>query len=332
MGRLLKPWERKERVDRAASHEVPSLSDEFVPRPSNYLDRLKDSLDLYFSVCAISRGKDAGEVLKTKANSFLFSFRLAIEREIFNHALDWLRTYGDLSVLLSGGFFGCSKKQGTSLRLPLTTCQPTSLCAPECYAHDVLDAAPYSVIRGALNGVIGQYFTEASNNIRQRMTESLQGEVRRAVRSSLNELKTLPAGYSRPAYIRFAHVGEAAEYPDFSNALAESVHNQSKGLVQSVVYTRHHSASLFDPNLFVVNFTLDAVSHDRSKWIPSSARRVYSAFGGVLDSESEINFLEHHRWFHARPKGKGIVCMATHPDSPVHTCDAVRCHKCFVPK
>ncbi len=36
---------------------------------------------------------------------------------------------------------------------------------------------------------------------------------------------------------------------------------------------------------------------------------VFSAFGGVVDSESDINFLEHHRWFHAEPIGKGSVWL-----------------------
>jgi hypothetical protein len=49
-----------------------------------------------------------------------------------------------------------------------------------------------------------------------------------------------------------------------------------------------------------------------------------------VDPGSEINFLEHHRWHHSEPIGMGNVCPATRPEAPEHTCDAVRCHKCFV--
>jgi hypothetical protein len=158
----------------------------------------------------------------------------------------------------------------------------------------------------------------------------LQKDARLAIRNSLGELKLLPDGYERPAYIRFAHVGDAAAYVEFANALAHEIDRLSAGKVQCVIYTRHKNARLFDPKVFVVNFTLDGASMDREKWIPPFARRVFSAFGGEVDPGSEVNFLEHHRWHHSEPIGQGNVCPATRPEAPEHTCDAVRCHKCFV--
>ncbi len=226
--------------------------------------------------------------------------------------------------------FGASKKQGTSIRFPLASCQPTALCASACYAHDVLDAAPNSVIRGALNGALGLWYGELGDVERADLMEKLRKEVKRAVRNALTELQRLAKEYKRPAYIRFAHVGDAAAYVGFANAVAGLVHEVSEGKVQSVVYTRHRQATGFDPNLFVVNFTLDASSKEREKWIPPFARRVFSAFGGEVDPGSEINFLEHHRWHHSEPIGQGKVCPATRPEAKEHTCDAVRCHKCFV--
>src|SRR5205085_5215279 len=44
----------------------------------------------------------------------------------------------DFDVLLRHGFYGASKKQGVSVRMPLSACNPTRLCAGACYAHDVL--------------------------------------------------------------------------------------------------------------------------------------------------------------------------------------------------
>jgi hypothetical protein len=158
----------------------------------------------------------------------------------------------------------------------------------------------------------------------------LRKDIRRAVRNSLSELELLPIDYARPAYIRFAHVGDAAAYTELANALAGEIHRIAVGKVKCVVYSRHKNARLFDPKLLVVNFTLDGASMDREKWIPPFARRVFSAFGGEVDPGSEINFLEHHRWHHSQPIGRGNVCPATRPEAPEHTCDAVRCHKCFV--
>ena len=70
--------------------------------------------------------------------------RTLVEQAIEETIVDWLNRQNgsDLSELFKGNFFGKSKKQGTSVRMPLTTCQPTMLCASACYAHDVLDAAP----------------------------------------------------------------------------------------------------------------------------------------------------------------------------------------------
>jgi len=256
--------------------------------------------------------------------------RVKIERAIMKASLAQLRITKDPSPFLGGAMFGASKKQGTSLRFPLASCQPTPLCASACYAHDVLDAAPNSVIRGALNGAVGLWFGELSSKERLSCIKFFQKDIQRAVRNSLSELALLPADYKRPAFIRFAHVGDAAAYTDLANALAAEVVKISVGKVQCVVYSRHKKALLFDPKLFVVNFTLDGSSMDREKWIPQFARRVFSAFGGEVDSGSEINFLEHHRWQHTEPIGQGNICPATRPETPERTCDAVRCHKCFI--
>lgn len=330
MGRMLTISERVDRVTRAESYPSRSLRISGVLSPSSIRRQLADALDLYFALSAISRGKGTEAGLRLRANAAVFPMRVKIERAIIQACLDQLRITKDPSPFLGGAMFGASKKQGTSLRFPLASCQPTALCASACYAHDVLDAAPNSVIRGALNGAVGLWYSELTPEERLRCIEFFKKDVRRAVRNSLSELDLLPVGYNRPAFIRFAHVGDAAAYTELANALAGEVVKISAGKVQCVVYSRHKKALLFDPNLFVVNFTLDGSSMDREKWIPPFARRVFSAFGGEVDPGSEINFLEHHRWHHSAPIGRGNVCPATRPEAPEHTCDAVKCHKCFV--
>lgn len=330
MGRMLTIAERVDRVSRAEKYPAGSLQISGALSPSSIRAQLTDALNLYFALCAISRGKGTEHGLSRRANAAVFPMRVKIERAIIKACLNQLRITKDPSPFLGGAMFGASKKQGTSLRFPLASCQPTALCASACYAHDVLDAAPNSVIRGALNGAVGIWFAELSSKERLRCIKFFHKDIQRAVRNSLAELELLPDGYKRPAFIRFAHVGDAAAYTELANALAREVVKMSAGKVQCVVYSRHKKALLFDPQLFVVNFTLDGSSMDRESWIPPFARRVFSAFGGEVDSGSEINFLEHHRWHHSEPIGQGNVCPATRPEAPEHTCDAVRCHKCFV--
>lgn len=327
---MLTTSERVERVTLAERYPLRSLKISGELSPSSIRRQLTEALDLYFTVCAISRGRGTEPGLSLRANAAIFPMRVKIERAIMKASLAQLRITKDPSPFLGGAMFGASKKQGTSLRFPLASCQPTALCASACYAHDVLDAAPNSVIRGALNGAVGLWFGELSSKERLSSIKFFQKDIQRAVRNSLSELALLPADYKRPAFIRFAHVGDAAAYTDLANTLAAEVIKISVGKVQCVVYSRHKKALLFDPKLFVVNFTLDGSSMDREKWIPPFARRVFSAFGGEVDSGSEINFLEHHRWHHSEPIGHGNVCPATRPEALEHTCDAVRCHKCFV--
>ena len=330
MGRLLSASARAEKVTRAEGLTKMSLGLSGLLIPATIRAQLKEYLDLYFALCAISRGKGTEPEVRRRANDAVFPTRVRIERAIVDACVRQLRESKDPSPFLGGAMFGASKKQGTSLRFPLASCQPTALCASACYAHDVLDAAPSSVIRGSLNGAIGLWYGELSQVDRRRCLDFLEDDVRKAVKSALKEIAELPDSYGRPAYIRFAHVGEAAAYVDFANAVAGEIKRLSAGKVQCVVYSRHKNARLFDSDLFVVNFTLDGSSMDREKWIPPFARRVFSAFGGKVDPKSEINFLEHHRWHHSEPIGTGNVCPATKPEAPVHTCDAVKCHRCFV--
>jgi hypothetical protein len=233
--------------------------------------------------------------------------------------------------VLENNFFGFSKKQGTSLRMPLASCNPTKLCASGCYAHDVLDAAPFAVIRGAMNGWLAGAYEKSDKKTKEWILKELERHAKSAIRNAKKELKALPKGFKRRAFIRFSHVGEIVAFPEFADAMAGLVKRLSGGEVDCVVYTRHRNVSKLDPSLWVINFTLDPSSLKRKEWAPTHARIVFSAFGGVTSDIAEVNFLEHHRHGHmARTAGTGRVCPATAPETKVRTCDACHCNRCFV--
>jgi hypothetical protein len=291
-----------------------------------------EDLKNYFRLCCLARSKSSVKELSESAHALIFKVRTKLEREIaVLLEIQEENLTLDPSVLYKNNFYGFSKKQGTSLRMPLSSCMPTALCAGGCYAHDVLDATPAAVIRGVINGHIAKSYEQGDKRVRAVIMDSLKPHTRKAVSNSRRELKDLPIGFKRRAYIRFSHVGEVANFPEFANALAKQVRSESRKSVDCVIYTRHKNAKLLDPELWVMNFTLDPVSLKRESWAPEEARIVYSAFGGVTSSIAEVNFLEHHRHQHlAGTEGDGHICPATKPETKDRTCDACRCNTCFV--
>ena len=331
MGRLNSTQERKETLSwgRSFNPTARKLPDGFTLKTV----RLTFHKDLkgYFALSCLSRSLSESRDLVEGASKLVFRVRCALEEAIKHSILDNLENNrGNSEVLFSSNFFGSSKKQGTSLRMPLTTCRPTSLCASACYAHDVLDAAPAAVVRGAINGVVASMFESGDRREREQILLRLFPHVKRAVRNAQNELKKLPVGFLRRANIRFAHVGEICRFSEFANALATQVKDVSDGSVDCVVYTRLAESAKLDKDLWIINFTLDEVSHERRKFVPPSARIVYSAFKGKTSTEADVNFLEHHRWSHIAPSGNGgTLCPATLPDTKNRSCDAVMCDRCF---
>jgi hypothetical protein len=332
MGRLNTVGEKKATLIWASSYgkEEPKwLSSVDLPSVRSAFDA---ELKSYFALAALSRSTTSPKDMVKKAYALVFRCRVTLEKRLTaaialcsgGHMGDWFRT---------GSFYGFSKKQGTSVRMPLLSCHPTKLCAGGCYAHDVLDAAPASVIRGVLNGLIADSFEKASRSQRKVILDTLAPHTKRAIKSAKNELKRLAgSNWTRRPFIRFSHVGEITAFPEFANELAKQVQLLSGKGVDCVVYTRHPNVSRLDPALWVVNFTLDPASYERRSWIPAYARTVFSAFGGVTSSIAEVNFLEHHRHSHIeRRAGNGRVCPATLPQTKVRTCDACRCNRCFVP-
>ena len=314
-------WARSYGKSRARSLPKASLS---RVRPL-----FETELKAYFSLAALSRSTTSPKDMVRDAHAMVFRCRVALERRITQAVLEAANGAVD-GWMFEGSFYGFSKKQGTSVRMPLLSCRPTSLCAGGCYAHDVLDAAPLSVIRGAVNGAIAGLFEDGDLGRRADILSRLERHSHRAIKAAKAELKSLAgSGWTRRPFIRFSHVGEITAFPQFANALAQQVRDLSQGAVDCVVYTRLQTVSELDPELWIINFTLDQSSRDRKAWVPPHARIVFSAFGGEVDPDAEVNFLEHHRWAHLSPIGQGRVCPATAPDVPERTCDAVRCNRCF---
>lgn len=294
----------------------------------------KPELKNYFALAALSRSLSATQSLVAEAYSRVFRVRVSIEEMIANAIEDAPKTTMEkvAGCLGSGQFFGSSKKQGASVRMPLSSCTPTSLCRGGCYAHDVLDAAPLAVVRGAANGWIARHYETGDSHLRSAIMHALGEHCRRAIKSARSELRGLPKSYLRRPFIRFSHVGEITKYPYFANALAELIKQESSNEVDCIVYTRHRNAEKLDRSLWIINFTLDPVSMERKEWIPAHARIVFSAFNGVTSDLAEVNFLEHHRHIHmAQSSGSGRICPATKPETKIRTCDACRCNRCFVP-
>jgi hypothetical protein len=267
------------------------------------------------------------------ALALVFRVRVALEQSIASTFTDLALRDGVSALDLSRApLHGYSKKQGVSIRMPLSSCVPSKICGAACYAHDVLDAAPASVVRGAINGAVSAWYESGDDRQRHELMVALTRPVRRMIEAARKDARAAETNFVRRPRIRFAHVGEFAGFPEYANALARLVRQSSNGEVDCVVYTRHPDARLLDPDLFVVLFSLDVSSEDRRRFVPKTARVVRSAFGGHITDSVDINFLEHHRWQHIKPVGTGKICPSTAPETKVRTCDACKCDFCFKPK
>lgn len=292
-----------------------------------------DELRRYFALAALSRSTTAPAPVVSRALDLVFRVRVALERSIGLAFIGLAESKGIEGLELSHApLHGASKKQGVSIRMPLASCVPSRLCGAACYAHDALDAAPFPVIRGAINGAVASMYEGGTESQRRMLMAQLQRPIGRMVRAAVRDAEHAAATFTRRPRIRFAHVGEFAAFPEYANALARQVRVQSAGAVDCVVYTRHPDAKLLDPSLFVVLFSLDESSEDRRRFVPPTARAVRSAFAGRITDTVDVNFLEHHRWVHIKPVGTGKICPSTAPEAKDRTCDGCKCDFCFTPK
>jgi len=333
VGRLHTLVEHKTTLDWATGY--PSSRDSAGPVSSVSGLRMffGEDLQRYFALAALSRSTTAPVQMVKDALAQVFRVRVVLEQSIAAALTGLVTRAGICALELSRQpLHGYSKKQGVSIRMPLSSCVPSKICGAACYAHDVLDAAPASVVRGAINGAIAAWYERGDGSQREELLAALARPLRRMVEAARKDARAAAASFVRRPRIRFAHVGEFAPFPDFANALARSVREGSDGDVDCVVYTRHPDARLLDPELFVVLFSLDESSEDRRRFVPATARSVRSAFGGRVTDSVDVNFLEHHRWVHIKPVGTGKVCPATAPDTKDRTCDGCKCDFCFTPK
>ena len=321
---------RLELIEWAGKFNPGSIIKISLPVAKSLRERSETFLRNYWSLSRTARNQGVDPSIRNSAHQNLFAVRTKLERWMMDSLLVSLRRGEIFPVnLLDGTVFGCSLKQGVSFRLPLSVCQPTTQCAGGCYAHDGLDASISTVIRGAINGAFAQHYEESSLTVRKSLLSVFDVPLKKAIRQSINEAKR--SSYSRAPRIRMSHVGELAAFPAFANGMAARIKKISSGKVACVIYTRHRKASLLDPKLFVINFTLDDSSLARRAWAPSSARVVYSAWDGKVRNDVEVNFLEHHHLAHSSTKGAGKVCPATQPAAKDKTCDGVKCDFCFKP-
>jgi hypothetical protein len=283
----------------------------------------------YYTVAAISRRKVLDETLRAGLLSILYSLRAQLEAKI----IDDLRMAEDYAEVwreaTNRSFFGFSAKQGVSIRYPLYSCVPTRECGARCYGHDGRDRELHLIFRGALNYLCGDKFENGLQTDRKQVLQNLDPAIRHAVRVAIREQRAAAEnGYKREARIRFAHVGEMAATPAFTNALAAAIKDCDPS-VACVIYTRHPKCSALDPSLFRINFTLDAADDQRGRFAPGHARLVSSAWDGKVSPHADINFLEHHVEKGVRATGKGFVCPVTADHSSIPTCDSARCDACF---
>lgn len=333
MGRLNSLEEQRATLDWATGYACSRKSAGAIASVSDSRAFFADDLRRYFALAALSRSTTAPGQMVSDALSLVFRVRVVLEQAVAGSLTDLAARAGIGAFdLARAPLHGYSKKQGVSIRMPLSSCVPSKICGSACYAHDVLDAAPASVVRGAVNGAVAAWYERGDGRQRDALRAALERPVRRMVAAARKDARAASGTFVRRPRVRFAHVGEFAPFPEFANALARLVRQSSNGEVDCVAYTRHPDARLLDPELFVLLFSLDESSEDRRRFVPATARVVRSAFGGRVTDSVDVNFLEHHRWVHIKPVGTGKVCPATAPETKVRTCDACKCDFCFTPK
>ena len=333
MGRLNTIDEQRDTLVWAAAYGHSKIARSGIASVSDLRLLFRDDLRRYFALAALSRSTTAPTHMVSDALDLVFRVRVAIEKLIGAAVLDLIERKGvEALELPHAPLHGASKKQGVSIRMPLSSCVPSRLCGAACYAHDALDAALGSVVRGAVNGALANWYESGNAEQRMRLLAELQRPIARMVSASIRDAKDAASTFVRRPRIRFAHVGEFAAFEMYANALAHQVHEHSFGQVDCVVYTRHPNAKLLDPALFIVLFSLDESSEDRRRFVPPTAWVVRSAFGGKITDTVDVNFLEHHRWVHIAPIGTGKICPSTAPDVKDRSCDGCKCDFCFKPK
>ena len=298
------------------------------PTPKRIYEVFESDLKSYFALCQIANAKKVNCQQKEVARSLLFTVRTKLEDAI-QHSLESFYSGGTIQPYLpkAGSFFTVSKKQGVSLRFALTSCVPSKLCGNLCYAHDGMDAMPHSIIKGCINSFIASKYENERRFFVGAFKDFVELSCEQIVKKSFSEVSRLE--WNRQPRIRFSHVGEIANFPNFANYLSQIIAQKSKNEITQVVYTRHPNAALLSEN-FLINFTIDSSSRNRRKFSESRMNIVGSSFDGVLERDAKINFLEHHGKIHlAGSDEQDTICIVSDARNGFRSCDEARCTKCF---
>jgi hypothetical protein len=307
----------------------------YAPKPLDSVPAIRNSFvsfgRSYYSLAALSRRKVLAVDVRAAAMDRLFALRSLLEKQMLAGLKCSAPNTNVLGYALKSGFFGKSIKQGVSIRFPLATCVPTTLCGGRCYAHDGRDRDLQRVFRGVLNWYVADVYENGDDITKCAVMEALSNSINDAIAAAQAECRLVASqGYSRRPRIRFSHVGEMASAPNFTQALAKEVRRRAPE-VACVIYTRHPSAKLLIGDELIVNFTVDGKDDSRVELKPRGARLVSSSWDGKLVEEAEINFLEHHVEKSSKPTGQGQCCPVTLNHHVTPSCDSARCEKCFVP-
>jgi len=313
-------------------HYILAGIDAEVERENETLLELKFRLApycrAYYSLAAASRRSEIPATVKHNILRSLFSTRTKVENAILKH----VKNVSDLQQkAFSKSFYGGSSKQGTSIRFALVSCVPTVECGGRCYAHDGRDRDIDMIFRGVLNYWIGESYEVGGKVDRQLILDRMLPLTKQAVAKSRAEaFEAAREGFTRSPRIRFSHIGEMAQTPDFTNALAQQIKSIAPD-VECVLYSRHPQAKQLNENLITVNFTLESSSDSRRRFAPLTSRLVGSAWDGSAIDGVAINFVEHHVEKHASVSGKGHACPVTISPQATPTCDRAKCSACFEP-
>lgn len=304
-----------------------------VPRTFQSMTEMKESYAphcrAYYALAALSRRRTLGDKIRQEAMAMLFRHRVLIERSIYNDFALSNDRIDIISLASSEAFFGRSAKQGVSIRYPLASCIPTEKCGSRCYAHDGRDREINHIFRGVLNWYLGNSYEKGSNNVRQLIMRRLKPAISSAVGAARMEMmRASLEGYKREPRIRFSHIGEMVDTPAFTNALASEIKNID-ATMKCVLYTRHPNAARIDPDLFLINFTVEEAGEKRRLWAPANAALVGSAWDGRVIHEAMVNFLEHHVEKVSATNTEAMICPVTLFHKTVISCDDARCDRCF---
>ena len=292
-------------------------------------EQMASECRFYYTMCAMSRRKALDEQTIGDLRKRLLGMRVSIENAIISCLPRLIDQHSLTEAIFSNSFFGVSAKQGISIRYPLCSCRPTSSCGGACYAHDGRDRELHILFRAVLNYYVGQLYEQGGEQERNRVIKMLTPSLTRGVVAAVKDsCLARENGFARAPRIRFAHIGDMAATPEFTNRLAWEIRQRNPS-VQCVAYTRREDAELLDSQLLVVNFTVEGNSDPRFVWVPDHSRVVCSAWEGHLLKCAEVNFLEHHVDKSATPIGDGTVCPVTAQHGKIQSCDEAHCDLCF---